>query len=66
MTKDFELYFNYMGASMQDYGADGKFNIAGFEARGAISRGEFGIGGGLTVGENVKLNITVEAMQAVK
>lgn len=66
VTKDFELYFNYMGTSMQDYGDHGKFNIAGFEARAAISRGEFNIGGGLTVGENVKLNITVEAMQPVK
>lgn len=66
VTKDVELYFNYIGSQVQDYGDDGKYNIAGFEARTAISRGEFNIGGGLTVGENVQLNITIEAAQPVK
>ena len=66
VTKDVDLYFNYVGAQVQDAGEHGKYNVAGFEARTAISRGEFNIGGGLTVGENVQLNITVEAAQPVK
>lgn len=66
VTKDAELYFNYVGAQVQDAGEHGKYNVAGFEARTVISRGEYNIGGGLTVGENVKLAITVEAAQPVK
>lgn len=66
VTKDLDLYFNYLGSQVEDAGEHGKFNVAGFEARTAVSRGDYNIGGGLTVGENVKINITLEAAQPVK
>jgi len=66
VTKDLDLYFNYLGSQVEDAGEDGKFNVAGFEARTAISRGDYGIGSSLTIGENVKIAITLEAAQPVK
>lgn len=66
VTKDLDLYFNYLGSQVEDAGEDGKFNVAGFEARTAISRGDYSIGSSLTIGENVKISITMEAAQPVK
>jgi len=65
VTKDLEMYFNYLGTQDQEYEGN-KSKVAGFEGRTAIPRGEFGIGSSGGIGENVKIMITLEASQSVK
>ena len=66
ITKDMDLYFNYIRTEIQDQGDHGKNNVAGFEGRGIINRGEFNIGTGMSIGENVKIVISLEAAQRIK
>jgi len=66
VTKEVEMYFNYLGSQEEDEGDHGTFKVAGFEGRGVINRKEFKIGESLTIGENVKIIITMEAAKRVK
>lgn len=66
ITKDMDIYFNYLRTEMQDQGDHGKNKVAGFEGRGIINRGEFNIGSGMSIGENVKIAISLEAAQRIK
>jgi polyisoprenoid-binding protein YceI len=65
VTKDANLKFNYAGTSDQDWGDNGKFNVAGFEGETIIKRTDFGIEGG-GASEDVKIEFTVEAMKPLK
>ena len=65
VTKDVELQFNYIGTSPQDW--DGKkLSVAGFEGETTIKRTDFGVGEGGGIGEDVKIEITLEAAQEKK
>ncbi len=66
VTKEAELYFNYLGVQLQDNGEYGKSNVAGFEGRCVINRVEYGVGDAGGIGDNVKIVFTIEAGQAVK
>jgi polyisoprenoid-binding protein YceI len=71
VTKDADVKFNYMGIENKDYTKDGggKFKVGGFEGTTVIDRTQYGVGksGGLSgLGDNVKLNITLEVMQPMK
>jgi K(+)-stimulated pyrophosphate-energized sodium pump len=68
ITAEVPVRFKYMGKSMQDWGKEyGKFDIAGFEGKGVVSRKVFKLGDeGGTLGNDVAITISVEAMQPVK
>ncbi|MBL7912203.1 MAG: sodium-translocating pyrophosphatase [Bacteroidia bacterium] len=62
VTKDVELEFNYVGISQQEW--DGKkVDVAGFEGATTIKRLDYGIGEGGGLGEDVRIEITLEAGQ---
>ncbi len=62
VTKNVDLKFNYFGLKEQDW--DGKkINVAGFEGETIIKRTEFGIGEAGGIGEDVKIEMTLEAGQ---
>ncbi len=62
VTKDVELRFNYVGTSQQEW--DGKkIDVAGFNGETVIKRTDFGVGEGGGVGEDVRIEITLEAGQ---
>ena len=67
ITKDVVLNFNYVGLTNgSSYGADGKeipANIIGFNGVTTINRTQFGVGEGGGLGEDVKIEITLEAIQ---
>lgn len=65
VTKDAILMFNYAGTSDQDWGEGNKFKVAGFEGEFSINRKDFGIEGG-GAAEEVEVEFTLEAMQAIK
>ena len=65
VTKDVVLNFNYDGSKEQDW--DGKkINVVGFEGETVINRTEFGVGEAGGIGDNVKIEITLEAGQEKK
>ncbi|MDP2386865.1 MAG: sodium-translocating pyrophosphatase [Bacteroidota bacterium] len=67
VTKDITVPFNYIGKEQKDWKERGKYNIAGFEGSVKISRKDFGIGEeGGSLGDQVTINFTIEAMQEVK
>jgi K(+)-stimulated pyrophosphate-energized sodium pump len=66
VTKDVELYFNYLGYQVEEGRNGEKSNVAGFEGRTVINRAEFGVGSAGGIGDNVKISITLEAGQAAK
>ena len=67
ITKDVVLNFNYVGLTAgSTYGADGKeapANVIGFKGITTINRTQFGVGEGGGLGEDVKIEITLEATQ---
>jgi len=65
VTKDVTIPFNYAGNEDKDWGADGKFNVAGFEGSTKIIRSEYGIEGGGAADE-VLLDFTLEVMKPLK
>ena len=65
VTKDVELRFNYDGSKEQD-GQNGKVTIAGFEGETVINRVDFGVGEAGGIGNDVKIEITLEAGQDKK
>ncbi|MBS1646342.1 MAG: sodium-translocating pyrophosphatase [Bacteroidetes bacterium] len=66
ISKEVVLHFDYLGTSLQDMGEHGKFNVAGFEATTTINRKDFDINTPAGIGENVTINITIEAKQPLK
>jgi polyisoprenoid-binding protein YceI len=65
VTKDAEMKFNYIGISSQDW--DGKkVDVAGFEGETTINRVDFGVGEAGGLGDNVKIEFTLEAGQDKK
>ncbi|MBA3664951.1 MAG: sodium-translocating pyrophosphatase [Bacteroidetes bacterium] len=56
------IHFNYIGSEIKE-GEKGKYTVAGFEGKCVINRTEFGIGEGGGLGDNVTLNITLEAIK---
>ncbi len=65
VTKDAEMKFNYVGISAQDW--DGKkVDVAGFEGETTINRVDFGVGEAGGLGDNVKIEFTLEAGQEKK
>jgi K(+)-stimulated pyrophosphate-energized sodium pump len=67
VTADLPVRFKYMGKSLQDWKEYGKYDIAGFEGKVVISRKVFKIGEeGGTLGDDVTITFSVEAMQPVK
>ncbi|MHB8259178.1 MAG: sodium-translocating pyrophosphatase [Bacteroidia bacterium] len=66
VAKDVILSFNYLGSKIVDEGDGGKFNVAGFEGKTTINRKEFGIGNSLSIGNEVTISFTLEAMQPIK
>ena len=65
VTKDIELQFNYAGSKEQD-GQNGKVIIAGFEGETVINRVDYGVGEAGGIGNDVKIEITLEAGQDKK
>ncbi len=65
VTKDVELQFNYFGSKEQD-GQNGKVIVAGFEGETVINRVDFGVGEAGGIGNDVKIEITLEAGQEKK
>jgi K(+)-stimulated pyrophosphate-energized sodium pump len=65
VTKDVEMYFNYLGNKTEGEGAD-QYNVAGFEGRCVVNRVEFGIGDAGGIGDNVKIVFTLEAGKKAK
>ncbi|MDP3567292.1 sodium-translocating pyrophosphatase [Sediminibacterium sp.] len=65
VAKDIELRFNYIGLSSQEWEGK-KVDVAGFEGETIIKRTDFGVGEGGGVGEDVKIEITLEASQEKK
>jgi K(+)-stimulated pyrophosphate-energized sodium pump len=67
VTADVPVRFKYMGKSLQDWKEYGKFDIAGFEGKATVSREVFKLGeSGGTLGNDVTITLSVEAMQQVK
>lgn len=65
ITKNVELKFTYYGSKEQEW--DGKkINVVGFEGETIINRTEFGIGEAGGIGDDVKIEITLEAGQEKK
>lgn len=56
------INFNYVGSETKE-GEKGKYTVAGFEGKTVIKRTDYGIGEGGGLGENVTLNITLEAIK---
>ncbi|MGZ3919280.1 MAG: sodium-translocating pyrophosphatase [Bacteroidia bacterium] len=54
--------FNYMGSEVKE-GEKGKYTVAGFEGKCVINRTEFGVGEGGGLGNDVTLNLTIEAIK---
>ena len=65
VTKDAELKFNYAGSKEQNEEGK-KISIAGFEGETIINRNDFGIGNSGGIGDDVKIEITLEAAQEKK
>ncbi|MFL5753837.1 MAG: sodium-translocating pyrophosphatase [Bacteroidia bacterium] len=61
VTKEVELMFNYLGTEMQDWGDQGKFDIAGFDGKAMIDGKDFGIGGDKS--SPITITFSVEAMK---
>lgn len=64
VTKDVEMFFNYVGSSEQEYEGK-KYSIAGFEGEMNINRKDFGIDGG-GAAEEVEIEFTLEAGKELK
>jgi K(+)-stimulated pyrophosphate-energized sodium pump len=65
VTKDATFKFNYGGVSEQDW--DGKkVLVAGFDGETVINRVDFGIGNSGGLGDDVKIEITLEVTQEKK
>ncbi len=69
VTRPIELEVEFLGMESSPYG----FKVAGFEARGSLSRKDFGLNwnvaletGGFMVGDEIKLRIDAEADEAVE
>ena len=62
VTKEVTIPFNYAGNEDQDWGENGKFNVAGFEGSTKIIRSEFGIDGG-GASDEVLLDFTLEVLK---
>lgn len=62
VTKDCEIRFNYVGTSAQEWEGK-KVDVAGFEGATTIKRSDYGIGEGGGLGEDVRIEITLEAGQ---
>mgnify|MGYP002371670321 FL=1 len=65
MTKDVTLQFNYVGTVEQDWEGK-KMNIAGFEGKTVINRIDFGVGESGMASDDVRIAITLEAVQPKK
>jgi len=65
VTKDANLSFNYLGSKTEEQDGS-KINTAGFEGKTVINRKDFGVGTSLGIGEDVTINVSLEAAQAVK
>jgi K(+)-stimulated pyrophosphate-energized sodium pump len=66
VTKDVDLNFNYVGTKDGSDWSTGKempANVIGFDGETIINRTQFGIGEGGGLGEDVKIDITLEAIQ---
>jgi polyisoprenoid-binding protein YceI len=66
ITKDVDLNFNYVGTKDGSDWSTGKempANVIGFDGETIINRTQFGIGEGGGLGEDVKIDITLEAIQ---
>ncbi len=64
-TNDAVIEFNYLGIKEQEWDKN-KVNVAGFEGRTIVNRVAYGIGESGGLGDNVTINITLEAIQPVK
>jgi K(+)-stimulated pyrophosphate-energized sodium pump len=62
ITKDAVVKFNYVGLSPQEWEGK-KVDVAGFEGETVIDRTQFGIGEGGGLGNDVRIEITLEAAQ---
>ncbi|MCW3075681.1 MAG: hypothetical protein JWO32_290, partial [Bacteroidetes bacterium] len=62
VTKPATIHFNYIGTEVKE-SEKGKYKVAGFEGKTVVNRTDFGIGAGGGLGDNVTLNITLEAIQ---
>ncbi len=65
VTKDVNLQFNYVGTVEQDWEGK-KMNIAGFEGKTVINRIDFGVGESGMASDDVRIAITLEAVQPKK
>jgi polyisoprenoid-binding protein YceI len=63
ITKDAVVKFNYIGLSPQEWEGK-KTDVAGFEGETVIDRTQFNIGEGGGLGNDVRIEITLEAGQA--
>jgi polyisoprenoid-binding protein YceI len=66
VTKDVDLNFNYVGTKDGSDWSTGKempANVIGFDGEAIVNRTQFGIGEGGGLGEEVKIDITLEAIQ---
>ncbi len=66
ITKDADLWFNYLGSKTEDDGDRGKFNVIGFEGKTLINRKDYGVGSTLGIGEDVTIMMSLEASKAIK
>jgi polyisoprenoid-binding protein YceI len=65
ITKETDMHFKYIGTSNQEW--DGKkFEIAGFEGKTVINRGDFNVGNAGGIGDDITITITLEAMKELK
>ncbi|MBI2722005.1 MAG: sodium-translocating pyrophosphatase [Bacteroidetes bacterium] len=56
------INFNYVGSQLKE-NEKGKYTVVGFEGKCVINRTDFNIGEGGGLGDNVTLNITLEAIK---
>ena len=66
ITKDVELKFNYSGSKEGSDWSTGKempANVIGFDGETTIDRTQFGVGEGGGLGNDVKIDVTLEATQ---
>jgi polyisoprenoid-binding protein YceI len=65
ITKEVTLKFNYVGLSPQEWEGK-KVDVAGFEGETVVDRTLFSIGDGGGLGNDVRIEITLEAAQEKK
>ena len=61
-SKDLEIKFNYAGSSIEDWD-NKKVNVIGFEGATSLNRLDYNIGKSGGAGEDVKIEISLEAFK---